>query len=136
MPNFVTNAGEEVYVSPARPVFRRGKRLDEHTIRRIRDIWCCVLASLGCDSSDISSIISSGVTDRQVRNRVHKNMPLDIRRSIEDMAVEVIAAARKRVPPAPPSRTRPQKPTVAPRHKQLSLTFGDEEKVNERLVSA
>ena len=125
MPNFVTNAGEEVYVSPSRPVFRRGQRLDEPTVRRIRDIWCAMLSSLGCDSSDISKIISSGVTDRQVRNRVHKNMPLDFRRSIEDIAVEIIASAQRRVEarrPPPPRRVT-KKPV--PRYRQLSL-FSDE----------
>jgi hypothetical protein len=133
VPNFVTNAGEEVYVAPSRPVFRRGKRLDEPTVRRIRDILMSLLASLGCDSEDIARVTASTITSRQVRNRVHKDMPVDFRDALENIAIEVIASAHKRVA-ARPARSRVTVVKPPPRHRQLSLKFGDEEVSDERLV--
>ena len=129
MPNFVTGAGEEVYRDSVRPVFRRGKRLDEATIRRIRDILLTTLSSLGMSSEDIAEITKAGITSRQVRNRVHRDMPVDFRGALEKIAVEIIASAQKRVAAQRPARSHPVKPKVAPRHRQLSLVFGDEEKL-------
>lgn len=128
MPNFCTNAGEEVYVGAARPVFRRGERLDDATIRRIRDIWIEVLCSLGMDSSDVArTLASSGVTDRQVRNKAQRNMRLDYRKALEDMAVEIIASAQTRVAMRPPPRPRPRKRPAEPRRsRQLLLPFNEE----------
>jgi hypothetical protein len=70
MPTFekARSPEEGAYREATRPVFRRGKRLDEVTVRRVRDIMIVALHGLGCDSEDVGSVF--GITGRQVRNRV------------------------------------------------------------------
>jgi hypothetical protein len=61
--------GEGVYLDSCREVFRRGRRLDPATHRRMRDLCIVFLKDLGCDFEDISKILSMPLGARQCRNR-------------------------------------------------------------------
>jgi len=72
MPPFIRNDGTETFRESARVTFRRGVRLPQDTCRRIRDILILQLRSLGMDSCDIATVLSTPITDRQIRNRVRQ----------------------------------------------------------------
>lgn len=123
MPNFVTTAGEEVYRDSVRLVFRRGQRLDDDQIRRLRDIWFTMLCALGADSEDIARTAQLHVSARQVRYRVNKEVPLDFKRSMQEIAEIVLHEAKSnpRFRRSRPVKPRPSKSKRKASSRQLML---------------
>ena len=127
MPNFVTNAGEEVYVSPSRPVFRRGQRLDGDQIRRLRDLWFMQLCALGCDSEDIARTVQACVSSRQVRNRVDRHIPLDFKKAMQEIADIILSKATPRCVPEKKRSEKPRRKEKPPgTHRQLMLFLAED----------
>lgn len=121
MPNFETSTGKEVYLPSVNPVFRRGKRLDDATCRRMRDMVLTFFRRMGMDSEDCARIFAMKLTGRQVRNRVDET-PADIQAVLERMANLYVAAAftelRVKIPR---KRCRAGRRRPARKHRQLLI---------------
>jgi hypothetical protein len=125
VPYFEQKDKSGVFLESCMPVFKRGRRLDKETIRRIRDIFYSVMLSLGCDPEDCASIGRSGVTARQIRNRIDRDMPVDIRAALTKVAEEIVADVQARIPCARP-RAKRFRPNTSGDYRQL-LLFGDDD---------
>ncbi len=130
MPMFETSTGEERFLEATRPVFKRGRRLGDVQLRRIRDVWLTLLHSLGMDHEDLSAMTKLSLSSRQSRNRVAK-VPAAIASELAKIAREILLAERTKLDdewPAPvkpkirkPKLHRPRVTKPACQFRQLSL---------------
>src|SRR5262245_38049189 len=89
MPMFERRDGEGVYLDSCQEVFPRGKRINEHSARRIRDVFFYLLHSLGAPYEDIAIIFR--LTSRQVRNRLEVFEHLSFANAIRNVVREIAA---------------------------------------------
>lgn len=88
---FIRNYDEAgVYVESHRPVFKRGRRIDETTARRLRDLLILFLYRLPMVPGDIARVMSLPLSERMVRYRLAEVMQLD------DARVEIARIVQKR----------------------------------------